>query len=531
MSAARRERCGSAWALACLLLVVPAGGCHSLMNSWLDPSAVGDFANERTLEEPTPEDLVPSHLEYRFVPGDMLIVRVFELLARGTETAAQGVLDEGGNIRLPVIGTVLVAGLTARELEEELIDYLEQNDLIHDAQVIVEPQVRRNATYVVFGATPGPNVYPLPTPNFRLLEALGVAGGLADSVTDVYVFRKETPAAEPPSDQLVPPPVGSADEGEGYRPVHLTDGLGSGVIAASGVYALPRADDPPPDQPTTEPASRTVTAESDETARKELIESIAPAQTQPAQGSAAETQPSTTAPAAVPSQWIFWNGQWIETKPPAADQPAPGPSEIVPAEEPAPEPPQFPRPAVDWAEVAQEEVHRIIQISAEALRNGDPRQNIVIRAGDTLRLLAGEPGEYYMMGQVNRPGAYSFSGRKLTLKSAVAAAGNLSVLAWPQRCTVYRRLGDREEMIQVNLDRIFAGEDADFFIKKDDLIVVGTHPAAVFLAVVRNAFRLSYGFGFVYDRNFADVDITSHNVAAQQKALRASQPRFPGLFP
>jgi hypothetical protein len=86
-------------------------------------------------------------------------------------------------------------------------------------------------------------------------------------------------------------------------------------------------------------------------------------------------------------------------------------------------------------------------------------------------------------------------------------------------------------MIQVNLDRIFAGEDADFFIKKDDLIVVGTHPAAVFLAVVRNAFRLSYGFGFVYDRNFADVDITSHNVAAQQKALRASQPRFPGLFP
>jgi protein involved in polysaccharide export with SLBB domain len=147
--------------------------------------------------------------------------------------------------------------------------------------------------------------------------------------------------------------------------------------------------------------------------------------------------------------------------------------------------------------------------------------------------MAGEAGEYYMMGQIVRPGAYSLTGRRLTLKTAIAAAGNLGPLAWPERCTVYRRLGDREEMIQVDLNRLFAGKDSDFYIKKDDLIMFGTHPAAIFLAVVRNAFRMTYGFGFVYDRNFADVDIQERNVKAQQKALREVQQdlRFPGLFP
>jgi hypothetical protein len=36
------------------------------------------------------------------------------------------------------------------------------------------------------------------------------------------------------------------------------------------------------------------------------------------------------------------------------------------------------------------------------------------------------------------------------------------------------------------------------------VIEVGTSVRAPFWAVVRNAFRMTYGFGFVYDRNFAD---------------------------
>ena len=58
----------------------------------------------------------------------------------------------------------------------------------------------------------------------------------------------------------------------------------------------------------------------------------------------------------------------------------------------------------------------------------------------------------------------------------------------------------------VDLDKIASGEQPDFFIKPNDLINVGTHPTSRWRAVLRNAFRATYGFGFVYDRNFAYSD-------------------------
>ena len=58
----------------------------------------------------------------------------------------------------------------------------------------------------------------------------------------------------------------------------------------------------------------------------------------------------------------------------------------------------------------------------------------------------------------------------------------------------------------VDLDKIASGEQPDFFIKPFDLINVGTHATARWRAIARNAFRATYGFGFVYDRNFADRD-------------------------
>ena len=58
----------------------------------------------------------------------------------------------------------------------------------------------------------------------------------------------------------------------------------------------------------------------------------------------------------------------------------------------------------------------------------------------------------------------------------------------------------------VNLEMLFKGAAPDMFIKPNDIINVGSHPVARWTAVVRQSFRSTYGFGFVYDRNFADVD-------------------------
>ena len=116
-------------------------------------------------------------------------------------------------------------------------------------------------------------------------------------------------------------------------------------------------------------------------------------------------------------------------------------------------------------------------------------------------------GECLVMGNVNRQGYINITGRPMTLKMAVAAAGGLGPLAWPKRCEVIRRIGEKkEEIVMVDLDKISKGEQPDFFIKPNDLVNVGTDPSARWRFVLRNSFRATYGFGFLYDRNFADRD-------------------------
>jgi len=63
---------------------------------------------------------------------------------------------------------------------------------------------------------------------------------------------------------------------------------------------------------------------------------------------------------------------------------------------------------------------------------------------------------------------------------------------------------DRQATIQLNYRAINEGTQPDIFLKPDDRINVGTNFWALPLAVVRNGFRASYGFGFFLDRNFGN---------------------------
>jgi hypothetical protein len=149
----------------------------------------------------------------------------------------------------------------------------------------------------------------------------------------------------------------------------------------------------------------------------------------------------------------------------------------------------------------------LIKIPADKLLAGDPRYNIVIKPGDSIFVPVDIIGEFYITGNVNRIGPVPLTGRPMNLKQAIAAAGGLGPLAWPKRCEIARRIGTgEEEIVMVDLDKIYSGEQPDFFIKPNDLINVGTHATSRWRAVLRNAFRATYGFGFVYDRNFADID-------------------------
>jgi protein involved in polysaccharide export with SLBB domain len=156
---------------------------------------------------------------------------------------------------------------------------------------------------------------------------------------------------------------------------------------------------------------------------------------------------------------------------------------------------------------------RVLRIPIDKLKEGDPRYNIVIRSGDIINVPNIEPGEFYLLGHVSRPGVYSLTGRRVTMKQAIAAAGGLDAVAIPRRCDLIRRIGGIEVTVQVDLQRIFDGEQPDMFLKADDLVNVGTDAIAPFLAVTRNAYRASYGWGFVYDRNLYNQPVitqTSH---------------------
>ena len=202
-------------------------------------------------------------------------------------------------------------------------------------------------------------------------------------------------------------------------------------------------------------------------------------------------------------EWIFQDGKWIPIQ---IGQPKPSVPVIrIEPQLPPIGPPVEPVvPGFEWAEAAKT---RVIKIPADKLLAGDPRYNVVIKAGDSIHVPVDIIGECCIMGNVNRQGYINVTGRPMTLKMAIAAAGGLGPMAWPKRCEVIRRVGrDKEEIVMVDLDKIASGEQPDFFIKPNDLINVGTHPTSIWRAVLRNSFRATYGFGFIYDRNFADRD-------------------------
>jgi len=70
---------------------------------------------------------------------------------------------------------------------------------------------------------------------------------------------------------------------------------------------------------------------------------------------------------------------------------------------------------------------------------------------------------------------------------------------------VVRRISENEEeIIYVDLSLVARGEVPDFYVHPEDIIRVGTDQGAIFNAVNRNAYRATYGWGAVYDMNFAD---------------------------
>jgi len=147
---------------------------------------------------------------------------------------------------------------------------------------------------------------------------------------------------------------------------------------------------------------------------------------------------------------------------------------------------------------------RVIRVPYQALRNGELKYNITIRPGDVVYVAPPQTGFYFIGGHVVRPGSFQLLGQPITLRQAIIGASMLDGLAIPQRTEIVRHINPGHEVIaRIDLAKIFAGESPDLYIKPGDQIMVGSNALAPFLAAIRGGFRISYGFGFLFDRNYA----------------------------
>jgi len=509
------------------LTVYPAG-CN---NKFWDPTQVGRFrpvpavnvildslgvADETPsawegAEEPRPADIIAYETDYVFGSGDVVRISIFELLQEEVPYVQDYVVTETGKISIPEVGVVDAMGLTESQLEDEIRRILSPT-LLKTPSVTVTLLESQQRTFSILGnGVPGPGRYNIPRYDFRLTDALATARVATQfNVSYIYVSRtltgKEVMGAETeavPTKEAKPLIEPGREMMEIIAPRAQRRQADNELVITSSEMVT---DDELTD--TASPEGFELPKRADKQVKTAVEKILA----EPAKPVAQEVNSVAVESGAGRIEWVFQEGKWVPVQagaPTAARRAPETKVEEKTTEVSGRRPPEEKLPeSLKWEQIGTGGTQaRVIKIPSDKLAGGDPRYNVVIKPGDSIQVPLDVIGEFYIMGNVNTQGFIDMTGRPMTLKMAIAAAGGLGPLAWPKKCEVIRRVSKkREEIVMVDLDKIANGEQPDFFIKPNDLINVGTHYTARWRAVLRNAFRATYGFGFIYDRNFADRD-------------------------
>jgi len=124
---------------------------------------------------------------YRIGPGDLLELRVFEV-----EGLSQTVrVEEDGTITLPLLGRVMVKGLTQEEVVQKLTDLL-QAKYVKNPQVTIFIREYKNQQVAVIGAVERSGNYEL-VGRRNLLQMISMAGGLTEMAGNEVLILREGP--------------------------------------------------------------------------------------------------------------------------------------------------------------------------------------------------------------------------------------------------------------------------------------------------------------------------------------------------
>jgi polysaccharide export outer membrane protein len=108
----------------------------------------------------------------RLGPGDLLQISVYGAPDLTTEAR----LNPAGNINLPLIGSIHLAGLSTDQARELIASKLREGGLVVDPQVNVVAKEYANGGIAVMGEVQKPGIYTLPGER-KLYDAISAAGG------------------------------------------------------------------------------------------------------------------------------------------------------------------------------------------------------------------------------------------------------------------------------------------------------------------------------------------------------------------
>jgi polysaccharide export outer membrane protein len=149
-------------------------------------AAPGPLAPNSPRIMPVPAGQVAAD-DYRIGPQDLIEIQVF-----GIDTLKREVrVNSRGSISLPLVGAVIIGGLTGEEAET-LIAQKYEKDYLRDPQVSVFIKEYTSQRITLEGAVAKPGIYPI-RGQTSLMQAIAIAGGqgqLSD-LHEVLVYRRE----------------------------------------------------------------------------------------------------------------------------------------------------------------------------------------------------------------------------------------------------------------------------------------------------------------------------------------------------
>jgi protein involved in polysaccharide export with SLBB domain len=512
----------------------------------IDVIEVDEDAFATEMGPPTATDLVAGSPEYIFAAGDGIDVQINDLFQVDKPEQFKRTIDQSGKILLPIVGSIQAAGMSQTDLVAAITEKL--RPIIRDPRVDVTILEGRAFTFMVDGEVRNAGVYSLSRPDFDIEQAVALAGGANQGVRRVRIVRtlkldestaKEmaaggtTPAAtagtaagkpsttpnaaspSAPTTPAEPPP--SVDDLLKQIQAPATAAPSPAPSAAPSDPSQPIEPIAPAPQPVA-PASPgalrspSMVVDVDQLEAPKLEAPGVAEKSVPHSDAAVHTPP--TQQGATEARYVFdtQKQEWVFV--PAGNSGPIGPDTNLAA-------PNSPDGALTGGAAATSDGRalkqavnfrlpngrktRVIIIDWEKLQKGDLTQNVLIRPGDKIHVES-DIGVVYIDGEVARPGVYNLPPiGELTLSRLVTAAGGLGQIAIPQRVDLIRKVApDREAALRVNLAAIRNKAEPDIVMRADDHVIIGTNFFATPLAVIRNGFRMTYGFGFLIDRNFGN---------------------------